>query len=89
MKGYVDVAKVLFRWGVKLDTRTNDDLTPADIANLIGHHAFIDAIRVEQRWVDRRMVMFLALKARVAEGAKQPILARLRPEIVRQIVLFI
>jgi hypothetical protein len=63
--------------------------TPVEVAIGWGHHAFIDAIRVEQRWVDRRMAMFLALKARVAEGAEQPLLARLRPEIVRQIVLFI
>ena len=87
--GRLNVARVLFRYGAKLDALDNQGRTPADIATARGHHVFIDAIRVEQRWVDRRMAMFLALKARVAEGAEQPILARLRAEIVRQIVHFI
>jgi hypothetical protein len=90
--GHVEVAQLLFRYGVKLDARDHIGDTPADVAASNGHHALAEAIRIEKRWVDRRMAMFVALKATVAEGAKQPLLARLRenfPEIMKDVVLFL
>jgi len=36
------------REGAKLDARTNDGETPADLATSRGHHAFADAVRAEE-----------------------------------------
>jgi ankyrin repeat protein len=46
--GRLDIAHVLFRYGVKLDARNSRDETPADVATARGHHAFADAIRAEE-----------------------------------------
>ena len=91
-----EVAQLLLRFGAKLDVRNFYGHTPATLATRKGHHDIANAIRAEItrriRRMERLMALFLAFKATFAEGAKQPLLVRLRvdcPEIVRHVVAFL
>jgi len=69
------VAQVLFRYGAKLDARTNRGETPADVATRRGHHHIADAIRAEE--IRRRDHGFKRDRSTIAgteehEAAKRP-----------------
>ena len=94
--GHLGFVELLLRNGARLDVRDRDGLTAADLAIEEGHFAIADAIRAEdvrrRRWAGRRMAMFVAFKAATPQGAKQPLLTRLRlevPDIVRNVVSFL
>ena len=91
-RGRFEVAQLLLRFGAKLDLRTKGGSTAADVATRNGHHDIANAIRAEEKWWRRRTAMFVAFKATVAKGTKQPLLARLRLECqdtVRLVVSFL
>ena len=47
-QGHFEVAQLLLRFGAKLDLRTNQGKTAADIATHCGHHDIANAIRAEE-----------------------------------------
>jgi hypothetical protein len=90
--GHLNVSQLLFRYGAQLDARNSNGETPIDFATRRGHHHITDAIRAEIQWSKRRMAVFVAFKAVCAEGAEQPLLARLRldcPDIMRHVISFL
>ena len=92
----LEVVQRLLHYGATPDVQDNGGRTPAVEAARRGYHAVADAIRAEMtrriRRMERLMATFLAFKATFAEGAKQPLLVRLRvecQEIVRHVVAFL
>ena len=90
--------QLLLRFGASLDYRHVDfrgghcNRSIFDVANERANHEIAEAIRAEKKWRERRMAMFLAFKATAAEGAEEPLLARLQqrcPEIIRHVVSYL
>ena len=90
--GYLEIAHLLMRKGANVRAKTFRGEVPSDRAMSNGHHATANAIRAEMNWTGRRMAMFVAYKSKLADGAKQPLLALLRsecPDVVKHVVAFL